>query len=177
MAKTNGNGKATGKERIAIVAGLRTPFAKQGTAYRHLSALDLGKIVVSELVQRAEIDPSEIGMCVFGQVVPSLSAPNIAREIVLGTAMPKDIEAYSVSRACATSLQAMTSAAEAMLAGEHDVHRDDDGDRDRGAEDPHREHDRVHSRGARWPHEPAEKHEQCDEARGDRVGAECGEFL
>lgn len=121
MAKKNGNGGSRNGERIAIVAGLRTPFARSGTVYKGLSALDLGKAVVSELVQRSELDPSEIGLCVYGQVVPSISAPNIAREIVLGTDLPKDIEAFSVSRACATSFQAMTSAAEAMLAGQHDV--------------------------------------------------------
>jgi acetyl-CoA acyltransferase len=115
---SSGNGK---RGRIAIVAGVRTPFARMGTAYKNLSALDLGKIVVSELLARAEIDPKEVGMCVYGQVVPSVSAPNIAREIVLGTGMPRSIEAFSVSRACATSFQAMTSAAEAMLAGQHDV--------------------------------------------------------
>jgi acetyl-CoA acyltransferase len=122
----NGNGSTSGtsqggRERIAIVAGLRTPFAKQGTAYKDLSALDLGKIVVSELLARSEVKPAEVGVVVYGQVVPSLSAPNIAREIVLGTGMPKSIEAFSVSRACATSLQSMTSAAEAMLAGQHSV--------------------------------------------------------
>ncbi len=120
-AEKNGNGSVHKTERIAIVAGLRTPFAKQGTAYKDLSALDLGKIVVSELLARAELDPREVGLCVYGQVVPSLSAPNIAREIVLGTGMPKSVEAYSVSRACATSFQSMTSAAEAMLAGQHTV--------------------------------------------------------
>jgi acetyl-CoA acyltransferase len=107
--------------RVAIVAGLRTPFAKQGTAYRDLSALDLGKLVVGELLQRTELDPKELGLLVYGQVIPSLSAPNIAREIVLGTAMRKEVEAYSVSRACATSIQSMTSAAEAILSGQHDV--------------------------------------------------------
>jgi acetyl-CoA acyltransferase len=117
----SGNGKPSAPGRIAIVQGLRTPFARQGTAYKRLSALDLAKIVVSELLQRTELDPKEVGLCVFGQVVPSLSAPNIAREVVLGTNLPKDIEAFSVSRACATSLQSMTSAAEAMLAGQHDV--------------------------------------------------------
>ena len=123
MAKSNGNGNGKQKsgERIAIVAGLRTPFAKSGTAYRDMSALDLGRTVVSEILARSELDPKEIGLCVYGQVVPSLSAPNIAREIVLGTAIPKTIEAFSVSRACATSFQSMTSAAEAMLAGQHDV--------------------------------------------------------
>jgi len=120
--RAGNGGKSEGKsERIAIVAGLRTPFAKSGTAYRRMSALDLGRTVVAELLQRSELDPREVGVCVYGQVVPSLSAPNIAREIVLGTNMPKDIEAFSVSRACATSFQSMTSAAEAMLAGQHDV--------------------------------------------------------
>ncbi len=113
------NGKANGKaERIAIVDGLRTPFAKQGSAYRDMSALDLAKVVVAELLARSNLDPKEIEMCVYGQVVPSLAAPNIAREIVLGTGMPKGIQAFSVSRACATSFQSMTSAAEAMLAGQ-----------------------------------------------------------
>jgi acetyl-CoA acyltransferase len=118
---SNVNGQGAPGGRIAIVLGIRTPFAKQGTAFRDLTALDLGKLVVAELLQRAELDAREVGLCVYGQVVPSVSAPNIAREIVLGTALPKDIEAFSVSRACATSLQSMTSAAEAMLAGQHDV--------------------------------------------------------
>lgn len=107
------------KERLAIVAGLRTPFAKQASAYRDLSAQDLARIVVRELVQRSEIDPKILDLCVYGQVVPSVSAPNIAREVVLGTGLPKNIEAYSVSRACATSFQALTSAAEAILAGQN----------------------------------------------------------
>ena len=60
-------------------------------------------------------------LCVYGQVVPTLDWLNIAREVVLRTGLPKDIDAYSVSRACATSLQALTSAAEEILAGQHDV--------------------------------------------------------
>ena len=106
-------------ERIAIVEGVRTPFARQSTAYKNMSAQDLARTVVKELVLRSEIDPREIGLCVYGQVAPSVHAPNIAREVVLGTGLPKDIEAFSVSRACATSFQALTSAAEAILCGQH----------------------------------------------------------
>jgi acetyl-CoA acyltransferase len=111
MAKNNGD------RRVAIVSGLRTPFAKQGTAYRNLSALDLGKVVVAELLQRTGIEPSEVNQVVYGQVIPSLSVPNIAREIVLGTGMPRSIEAYSVARACATSYQSTVNVAESILAG------------------------------------------------------------
>jgi acetyl-CoA acyltransferase len=107
--------------RVAIVAGLRTPFVKGSSAYKNLSALDLGKIVVRELLERTELSPKEIDLVVYGQVLPSIAAPNIAREIVLGTGMPRDIEAFSVSRACATSIQSMTSGAEHIALGHADV--------------------------------------------------------
>lgn len=108
-------------KRVAVVAGLRTPFAKQSTAYKNLSALDLGRLVVNELVARTAIDPNEVEQIVFGQVLPSLSAPNIAREIVLSTGLPQDIEAYSVSRACATSYQSTVNVAQAISSGAIDV--------------------------------------------------------
>ena len=110
-------GKANNGPRVAIVAGLRTPFAKQGTAYRALSALDLGTMVVSELLQRASLPGRLVDSVVYGQVLPSISAPNIAREIVLNTPLPRSVEAFSVSRACATSYQSVASVAEAILAG------------------------------------------------------------
>lgn len=105
------------KPRVAIVAGLRTPFQKQATGYQDLTSLDLGRIVVRELIEMSGVPPHAIGQLVFGQVVPSVNAPNIAREIVLGADLPRDIEAYSVSRACATSYTAAANVAEAILAG------------------------------------------------------------
>ncbi len=108
-------------ERIAIVAGLRTPFCKAGTDLGKLRAVDLGSECVKELVQRSEIAPREIGVVVYGQVVPSVDWLNIAREVVFGAGLPKDIEAYSVSRACTTSIQALTDVAQAILTGQHDA--------------------------------------------------------
>lgn len=119
MAKNGTAQQRLGKkgERVAIVAGLRTPFAKQWTAYRDTTAQELGKLAVAELMTRVGIDPNEVEQCVYGQVVPSVHAPNIAREIVLGTGLPRHIEAYSVSRACATSYQSTTSIVDAIATG------------------------------------------------------------
>lgn len=94
-------------DRIAIVSGLRTPFARQATAFHGIPAVDLGKMVVGELLARSEIPADAIEQLVFGQVVQMPEAPNIAREIVLGTGMNVHTDAYSVSRACATSFQAV----------------------------------------------------------------------
>jgi acetyl-CoA acyltransferase len=107
--------------RAAIVAGLRTPFVKSGTAYKGLTALDLAKTVVGELVQRSNLDVGSIDQVVYGQVVPSVEAPNIARELVLALGLPPSVEAYSVIRACATGTQAIVSAAMAIAAGDADV--------------------------------------------------------
>lgn len=86
-------------DRIAIVSGLRTPFARQATAFHGIPAVDLGKMVVGELLARTEIPAEVIEQLVFGQVVQMPEAPNIAREIVLGTGMNVHTDAYSVSRA------------------------------------------------------------------------------
>ncbi|MDX4945336.1 acetyl-CoA C-acyltransferase FadI [Providencia manganoxydans] len=119
MNKTSHHGESnySAKERIAIVSGLRLPFAKQATAYQGVAAVDLGKAVVAELLNRSGIEKELIEQLVFGQVVQMPAAPNIAREIVLGTGMSVSTDAYSVSRACATSFQAMANIAESMMAG------------------------------------------------------------
>src|SRR3981189_3798674 len=104
---------------VEIVAGLRTPFAKAGTSFEGLSALELGSHVVAKLMQRAEIPARAIDQIVFGTVIPSVQLPNIAREVGLAAGLPKNLDAYSVVRACATSLQAMTSAADAIALGEN----------------------------------------------------------
>src|SRR5436305_6209291 len=103
--------------RVAVVRGLRTPFAKSGTHYARLSALDLGKLVVAELVQRSGVDPNTIQEVVFGNVIPSVKAPNIAREIVLGTGLPRKLPSFTVGEACASSNQAITSAADMIFRG------------------------------------------------------------
>ncbi|MGI3043211.1 acetyl-CoA C-acyltransferase FadI [Shewanella algae] len=108
-------------ERIAIVAGLRTPFAKQATAFHGVSALDMGKMVVNELLSRSELDPKLIEQLVYGQVVQMPAAPNIAREIVLGTGMNLHTDAYSVTRACATSFQSTVNIAESIMTGNIEI--------------------------------------------------------
>ncbi|MFV0575684.1 MAG: acetyl-CoA C-acyltransferase FadI [Vibrio sp.] len=109
--------KSRNGDRIAIVSGLRTPFARQATVFKDVPAVDLGKMVVSELLARTQIDPQLVDQVVFGQVVQMPAAPNIAREIVLGTGMNVSTDAYSVTRACATSFQSVASVAESIMAG------------------------------------------------------------
>ncbi len=107
--------------RVAIVAGVRTPFTRAGTAFKSISAIDLGKLCVAELIQRTNLSGKEVEALVFGTVIPSVVAPNIAREIALMPLLPKGVQAFSVSRACASANQAITDAADQITLGHIDV--------------------------------------------------------
>ena len=107
--------------RAAIVAGVRTPFARAGTAFKDMTAIELGKRCVAELVQRTNLDGDLVEAVVYGTVVPSVIAPNIAREISLLPILPRGCEAYTVSRACASANQAITDAVDQIVLGHHDV--------------------------------------------------------
>jgi acetyl-CoA acyltransferase len=87
------------------------------TYFHGVPAVDLGKMVVNELLVRHGIQKEWVDQVVYGQVVQMPEAPNIAREIVLGTGMNVHTDAYSVSRACATSFQSTVNIAESMMAG------------------------------------------------------------
>jgi acetyl-CoA acyltransferase len=104
-------------DRVAIIAGLRTPFLKLAGAFTGMPARTLGALVVAELVQRSGLAPSMIEQVVFGQVIASPEAPNIAREVVMGCGLSPEVDAYSVSRACATGYQSTVSLAQNILAG------------------------------------------------------------
>src|SRR6476659_3084001 len=107
--------------RVAIVAGLRTPFARAGTTLKSISAIDLGKRCVAELIQRSGVDGKLIEAVVYGTVVPSVVAPNIAREVSLLPLLPKGVQAFTVSRACASANQAITDAADQIVLGHADA--------------------------------------------------------
>lgn len=107
----------SGRRSVAIVAAVRTPFCKAGTALASLSAEDLGRLVVAELVERSGVDPVEIQQLVFGRVIPSIHAPNIAREVVIGADLPRHIEGYTVSEACITGHRAVADVARAIQVG------------------------------------------------------------
>ncbi|HEX2219144.1 MAG TPA: acetyl-CoA C-acyltransferase [Gemmatimonadales bacterium] len=107
--------------RVAIVAGIRTPFLKSGTAFRDVSAVALARHAARELLFRSEIDGREVDEVIFSQVVPSVLAPNVAREVSLLPQLLPSVPAYTINRACASSAQAINNAADQIVLGHADT--------------------------------------------------------
>ncbi len=104
-----------------IVAGLRTPFARSGTVLRDATAVQMARHAARELLYRANLDGREVDEIVFGQVIPSVLAPNVAREVSLLPQFPRTIPAYTLNRACASAGQAISNAHDQILLGNADV--------------------------------------------------------
>ena len=111
----------TSRRRVAVVAGLRTPFARSGTALKDASGVAMARHCARELLYRTELNPREVDEVVWGQVVSSVLAPNVAREVSLLPQFPRTIPAYSLNRACASAAQAVTNAADQIALGHADV--------------------------------------------------------
>ena len=108
------------RTRVAVLAGCRTPFARAGTDFARLSAIDLGRHAVRETLAQANVPPEDVDHLVFGTVVHDPRAPNMAREVGLAT-LPASVPAVTVSLACASSNRAVADAANLIESGRADL--------------------------------------------------------
>jgi acetyl-CoA acyltransferase len=110
------------RERQAVVVGgTRTPFVKAFQEFLELDTIALGVAAVKALLEQTSVPRREIESIVWGGVILPSAAPNVGREIALDVGLPREAEAMTVTRACASGLQAVTLAAAAIERGEADV--------------------------------------------------------
>jgi acetyl-CoA acyltransferase len=103
--------------RAVIVAGVRTPFVRAGSAFARLDVLDLAKAATGEALARTELDPAVVDEVVYGNVSRPVAYHNLAREIVIALDLPRGIPAHSVGMACASACVAITTAADHIAVG------------------------------------------------------------
>ncbi len=111
----------SGNREVVIVSGIRTPMGKAGGTLDGLSAVELGMHAVRELLARSPLTRDDIDNVIIGNVIQPSDAANIARVIALQAGVPRRIPAHTVHRNCASGMQAVTDAAEKILAGRADV--------------------------------------------------------
>lgn len=100
--------------RVAVVAGMRTPFVKAGTTLKNYSALDLGAHAVTGLIKTHQVKPESVDQVAYGIVILNPNVPNIAREIVFKTDLPSTVHAHTVSNNCITGIHAITAVYDAI---------------------------------------------------------------
>ncbi|MGE5233253.1 MAG: thiolase family protein [Acidobacteriota bacterium] len=103
---------------IVLAAPLRTPIGKFGGALSSLSAADLGTAAAQACLERAGLEPGRIDQVVFGHARQAGGGPNTARQIAFRAGVPVERPALTLNQACGSGLQAVFTAARAILLGE-----------------------------------------------------------
>lgn len=101
--------QSDGKKNIVLVEGVRTPFLKAFTSYKNMMPHELQRDALLGLLRKTGIDPASVGYVVVGSVIQEVKTANIARESMLSAGFPSSVPASSVSMACISSNQAITS--------------------------------------------------------------------
>ncbi|MGE0269517.1 MAG: acetyl-CoA C-acyltransferase [Candidatus Omnitrophota bacterium] len=99
-------------KKVAVIDGIRTPFIKFQTDFNHLSAQELGRIAVRELIERNDFDLAQLDEVIIGCVGQPADAANIARVVALLAGIPQEVPAFTVHRNCASGIE---SAAQAYM--------------------------------------------------------------
>jgi acetyl-CoA acetyltransferase family protein len=95
--------------RIAIVAGVRTPFAKMATVFKNYSARELAVHAVNALLDRAELPAEQVDELIFGNVIVDPRMPHLAREIVFASRLPAGVRALTIIDNCITGTSALAA--------------------------------------------------------------------
>ncbi|STX41317.1 beta-ketoacyl-CoA thiolase [Legionella donaldsonii] len=90
---------------VYIAGGMRTPFVKSMTHYSKVSTQDLMTASLQELVKKMHLENRILGDVGLGAIMNSSFNWNLARECVLGTSLDPHTPAYTLQRACGTSLE------------------------------------------------------------------------
>ena len=109
-------------DRTAVlIDGCRLPFQRSGTGYEDLMAYDMGRMVLRGLLSRTGLPPDRIDRVVMGSVIQDVETSNVAREAALAAGIPNHVPAFTVTMACISSNQALTSGVDLLRAGLADV--------------------------------------------------------
>ena len=108
-------------EPLAVLAGMRTPFAKAFGALASVSADELGRVALTATLDRAGLKPSDVDEVIFGNVASPADTPNIARVIALKAGVPQDRVAHTVHRNCASGMEAIVSAWQSIREGRAEI--------------------------------------------------------
>uniref|UniRef100_A0A8P0PG78 Trifunctional enzyme subunit beta, mitochondrial n=1 Tax=Canis lupus familiaris TaxID=9615 RepID=A0A8P0PG78_CANLF len=94
---------------IVVVDGVRIPFLQSGTSYKDLMPHDLARAALSGLLHRTNVPKDVVDYIIFGTVIQEVKTSNVAREAALGAGFSDKTPAHTVTMACISANQAMTT--------------------------------------------------------------------
>lgn len=108
-------------KEVVIVDAIRTPVGSFGGAIKGVPAVELGTIVVKEIIKRNNLNPAIVDELIFGCVLQAGQGQNVARQIVIKSGLPIEVPAMTINKVCASGLRSVSLASQVIKAGDAEV--------------------------------------------------------
>ncbi|KNC48633.1 3-ketoacyl-CoA thiolase [Thecamonas trahens ATCC 50062] len=105
---------------VVLVDAARTPFVMAGTDFKPLWSHDLLRKAFKGLLAKTQLDTEHLDYVIAGNVLQEVKTSNVAREAALGAGIPDSVPAHTVTMACISSNQALTTGASMIASGQID---------------------------------------------------------
>ena len=106
---------------VVIVAAVRTAIGSFGGSFKNVSAVELGRTVVEEVIRKSNITPEMVDELIFGNVLQAGLGQNVARQVAVASKIPVEVPSYTVNKVCGSGLKTVALAANAIMVGESDI--------------------------------------------------------
>ncbi len=104
-------------EKVVLCVPLRTAVGGFGGSLKDLTAVNLGTIVVKEILRKTSIEPAEVDDCIMGNILPG-SGPNPSRQVSVNAGLKVETPAITINRMCGSGLQSVIHASQAIKSGD-----------------------------------------------------------
>ncbi len=104
-----------------IVSAVRTPVGSFGGGLKGQGAVKIGIIAAKEAIKRAGVNPADIDEVIFGCVLQAGQGQNVARQVAMGSDIPKEVPSMTINKVCASGLRSVSLAAQVIKAGDADI--------------------------------------------------------
>lgn len=101
-----------------IISAVRTPIGKFGGSLSSLTAADMGVVAAKAAIERAGIQPDQVEETIFGNARQAGGGPNPARQISIRSGVPQEVPAFTVNKACASGMKAISLAYQSISLGD-----------------------------------------------------------
>jgi acetyl-CoA C-acetyltransferase len=108
-------------DKVVVLSAVRTPIGKYGGAFKETSAVSLGVSASVEAMKRAAVSPDQIDEVIFGMARQAGNRPNPARQVLYHAGIPVERTAFTVNKACASGMKAITLACQSLLLDENQI--------------------------------------------------------
>lgn len=106
---------------VYIVSAVRTPIGKFGGSLVDLSPVDLGAHAMKAALERANVNPADLDLYIFGNILKHGHGQLLPRHAALKAGIPEEVDGYAVDMLCSSGMMSTMNGAMAIRAGEADL--------------------------------------------------------